>query len=74
MDKKPTSGKRDFSQIAFSVFQQAIGEEEKPAPLTPRQQASSEGGKIGGKARAEALTPERRKEISEQAAAARWNK
>ena len=32
------------------------------------------GGLVGGKARAESLTPERRKEIAEQAAAKRWGK
>jgi hypothetical protein len=32
------------------------------------------GGKKGGKARAEKLTPERRREIAKKAAAARWNK
>ena len=32
------------------------------------------GGKKGGKARAEKLTPERRKEIAKKAAEARWAK
>jgi len=32
------------------------------------------GGKKGGKARAEALSPERRKEIAQKAIAARWAK
>jgi hypothetical protein len=32
------------------------------------------GGLKGGKARAKALTPERRKEIAEKAANARWGK
>ena len=32
------------------------------------------GGKIGGKARAAALTPAQRKEIARKAAAARWGK
>jgi hypothetical protein len=31
-------------------------------------------GKLGGKARAESLTPEQRKEIAKQAALARWRK
>lgn len=34
----------------------------------------SEGGKIGGKLRAEKLSPERRKEIAQRAIAARWAK
>lgn len=32
------------------------------------------GGKKGGKARAKALSPERRKEIAQKAAKARWGK
>ena len=32
------------------------------------------GGRKGGKARAEKLTPERRKEIAKKAAEARWAK
>jgi hypothetical protein len=32
------------------------------------------GGKIGGRARADSLTPERRKEIAQKAIAARWAK
>lgn len=34
----------------------------------------SRGGKIGGKARAEKLTSEQRKEIARKAAKARWDK
>jgi len=33
-----------------------------------------EGGKLGGKIRAEKLNPERRREIAAKAAAARWQK
>ena len=32
------------------------------------------GGKIGGRARAESLSPERRREIAQKAVAARWAK
>ena len=41
---------------------------EKPESVPGR----SKGGKKGGKARAEALTPERRAEIATQGAQARW--
>jgi hypothetical protein len=34
----------------------------------------SKGGKIGGKLRAESLTPNRRREIAQKAIAARWAK
>jgi hypothetical protein len=38
------------------------------------RKAGKAGGKIGGPARAEALTPKRRSEIAAKAAAARWGK
>lgn len=46
----------------------------KPKPeITPEHRlANSRGGRIGGKARAESLTPEQRKEIARKAAEARW--
>ncbi|MFN7998328.1 MAG: hypothetical protein U0Q18_32200 [Bryobacteraceae bacterium] len=34
----------------------------------------AKGGRLGGKARAQALTKEQRQEIARKAAAARWNK
>jgi len=34
----------------------------------------SQGGKLGGRIRAEKLNPERRKEIAAKASAARWSK
>lgn len=69
-----TNKRRDFSQIAFDIVQQATGEAEKPAPLTGKKADSSKGGKKGGKARADKLTPEERSEIAKKAAEARWNK
>jgi hypothetical protein len=39
-----------------------------------RRLASSRGGRIGGKIRAENLSPEKRKEIAKKAAEARWSK
>ncbi|MDP9325158.1 MAG: hypothetical protein M3O87_01300 [Candidatus Dormibacteraeota bacterium] len=49
----------------------------QPGPvLTPEQVAArllgSKGGRIGGRARAEKLTAERRSDIAKRAAAARW--
>ena len=49
----------------------ATGELPPDPILPPKGQA---GGKIGGKARAESLTPENRKKIAEKAAKTRWNK
>ena len=46
--------------------------------MTEKNKAAQElgrlGGKKGGKARAEKLSPERRKEIAREAAKARWAK
>lgn len=69
MPKRP----RDPSQLAKQVFDIAIGEtvdtvsESKRNP--PKQRA---GGLKGGKARASALSAERRREIAQSAAAKRW--
>lgn len=73
-----TKRPRDISQLAKFIVDQAT-DEEKPAEEQPQKnQAAVElgrlGGKKGGKARAEKLTPEQRKEIAQIAAAARWKK
>ena len=54
----------DVNQKAFDVLLQSIGEKpvKKPNPRT----------QMRGKARAESLTPERRREIAKKAARARW--
>lgn len=70
MSKKP-----DFTQVAFRVGQKAAHLEppvEECKPLPPKAAAGRKGGQKGGKARAEKLTPKRRKEIARQAALARW--
>jgi len=71
---------RDFFAVARRVVEQAIGEQmngsplEKPEQKTPRARAGSMGGKKGGRARAERLSPSKRKEIAQKAAQARWIK
>lgn len=65
--------KKDFSQIAFNVVQQATGEAPKPV-TTPRQENSRKGGLKGGAARAIKLDSEKRKNIAVKAAIARWKK
>lgn len=75
------STKRDFSQRALAVVEQAIGEHLDGTPLPPeppdtRNPAavalSKLGASKGGKARAKSLTPAKRKAIAKKAAAARW--
>ena len=69
-DKK--NPRKDFTQVAFGVFQQAIGEVEPPKPLAGKKADSRKGGLKGGKARMESLTEEERVELATRAARARW--
>lgn len=63
---------RDVNQLAAQIVSEAVSEDEAaPSPGTPGRRRS---GQAGGKARAEALTPERRQAIGRKAAAARWKK
>ena len=66
--------RRDFTQIAFEVVQQATGA--IPKIVRGKNKEAAElgrlGGLKGGKARKAALSPKRRSEIAKKAAAARW--
>jgi hypothetical protein len=69
----------DANQIAFNVVQQAIGEAPKIMPETPKKNPAAVtlgrlGGLKGGKARAESLTPAKRRAIAKKAAETRWKK
>ena len=68
-----TSKRKDFTQTALAVVQQATGEVTAPAP-TERQESGRKGGVVGGAARAAKLTPEQRADIARVAAQARWKK
>jgi hypothetical protein len=59
----------DLNQIAHRIVREST---EPKAPETPAQISGRNGGKKGGKARAEKLTPEQRSEIAKRAATARW--
>jgi len=86
MPKRSRKPKRDhdFATIAYRVVQEATREEgaaptEAPEPEpTPEERHAAAvalgrlGGKKGGKARAEKLTPEQRRESAKKAAEARW--
>lgn len=76
---KRGQGPKDFSQIAYEVFQKAIGEIPKEEPIDPNKNPAAVtlgrlGGLKGGKARADVLTQEQRKAIAKKAAASRWKK
>ncbi|MBI5920140.1 MAG: hypothetical protein HY847_00675 [Betaproteobacteria bacterium] len=74
MNTKRTNPRKDFTQVAFNIVQQAIGDAELAKPLTGKKADSSKGGKRGGKSRMNALTPEQRKELAKKAVEARWGK
>ena len=77
-----SGAKRDFMQIAREVVEKAIGEQMDGSPLpvqvderNPHAVAlGTMGGKKGGKARADKLSPAKRKAIAKKAAAARWTR
>jgi len=77
--KKRPKRPRDTNQLAHSVFLESIGE--APTPKVPENRKNPAavalgkmGGEKGGKARAQRLTAEQRREIAKRAAAARWRK
>lgn len=67
----------DLNQLAKAIVDAAT-QGEPEAPPDTRDPAAVElgrkGGLKGGKARAEALTPEQRREIARRAAQSRWER
>ena len=75
MKKRP----KDLNELAAFITEQATSDSKpEQAEVKEKNPAAVElgrlGGKKGGKARAEKLTPEERKQIARKAAMARWNK
>ena len=70
----------DFTTIARRVVEQAIGEKLDGSPLDNQDSGKNPaavalgklGGPKGGRARAKALSADRRREIALEAAQARW--
>jgi hypothetical protein len=81
-DEKKPKRPRDLNALAFSIVGDAT--ERTPAEIPTEEMSSGKdplavelgrrGGLKGGKARAEALTPEQRSEIARKAAQKRWEK
>lgn len=71
MPKRP----RDLNQLAARTVQAATeGEPDLDTGKNPDAVRIGRAGRlVGGKARAAKLTPERRREIAQRAAAARWS-
>jgi len=76
MPNRSSSKKLDANQLAASVVARATG---VPTPRKHRKNPAAvalgrRGGLKGGRARADALTPEERSDIAKRAAVARWKK
>ena len=64
---------RDVNEAAHSTVQSVIGMSGEPREKNPAAVALGRlGGRKGGKARAAALSQDRRSEISREASRARW--
>ena len=76
MPKGPKGEKRPADAIgrAVRIAQIATGEIEDEAPDDGKDPNAKALGAKGGKARAANMTPKRRKEIAQKAAAKRWGK
>ena len=77
-----SSKDHDFTTVARRVVEQAIGEKLDGTPLDDPNNGKNPhavalgrlGGAKGGKARAESLSPRKRKQIAKKAAEARWGR
>lgn len=65
---------RDPNQLGKLIVDLSVGEalDDAPVPANPATEFARKGGLKGGKARANALTPQRRREIAKIAAERRW--
>jgi hypothetical protein len=77
MPKRPRRP-RDPNELAFQVFQEAIGEAPASKPEPEKNPAAVALGKLGGAkggaARAAKMTPEERAESARKAARSRWGR
>lgn len=71
MPRGPKGEKRPADVIGNAVRVMQIATGEAPEDL-PKRSAAAELGAKGGKARAKAISPERRAEIARKAAQKRW--
>lgn len=74
--RSSTKAPYDLNKLAAFIVGETTNEEPRPDPDDGKNPAAVAlgrlGGAKGGKARADALTPEQRSEIAKKAAAARW--
>lgn len=78
MPKRSRTGKPDVNQMAANLIDAISGELPAEEPRSGKNPAAVAlgrlGGLKGGRARAEALSPKKRKDIARSAAHARWEK
>jgi len=78
--KRPKKKREDEAQAAVRAIDQIASKHEEPEiEITDEMRAAAAafgriGGKIGGPARAAALTAKKRSEIAKKAARARWSR
>ena len=74
MPKGPNGEKRPADAVGLAVLigRIATGEVDDAAPEDGKDKAAQAMGRKGGAARAASMTPERRAEIAQKAAAKRW--
>jgi len=73
MPKGPRGEKRPADAIGLAVMIGKIATGEIEDPKSGISIAAAEMGKLGGKARANSMSAERRSEIARQAATKRWS-
>lgn len=74
MPKGPSGEKRPADAIGRAVHIGKIATGEIEDTREALSSAAAEMGRMGGKARANAMTPQRRAEIAKKAAVTRWGK
>ena len=74
MAGKPPKRPRDPNQLAKLITDIATGGSVPEESLSDMAQRGRLGGKVGGPARAEKLTPDERRAVASGAAQARWSK
>jgi hypothetical protein len=74
MPKGPRGEKRPADAVARAIMVAKIATGEIEDDREELTSAAAQLGRKGGKARAAAMSPERRKEIAQKAASKRWSK
>jgi len=78
MPKRSGKRPRDLNSLAASIVDDATDETPAPEPVEPEKDPAAvalgrRGGLRGGKARAERMSAEERREAAKRAAQARWH-